>query len=106
MIENELRGATSRLDRAISYDVPLPLPKVGCSTLALKSGATRTPRTPNNYACDNSPYITFFTVLFHLVYGGNYTAAAVVQTYVSECSERGCKTSGRTVVNSMVYAKK
>jgi len=43
MIENEprLRGASSRLNCVISYDVLMPLPKVGCSAPTLKNGDTR-----------------------------------------------------------------
>jgi len=43
MIENELRlrGAASRLNRVISYDVRMPLPKVGYSTPTLKNSDMR-----------------------------------------------------------------
>jgi len=46
MIENELRlrGATSRLNRVISYDVRMPLLKMGYSTPTFENGDTR--RTP------------------------------------------------------------
>ena len=46
MNENELRlrGASSRLNRVISYDVRMPLPKVGYSTPTLKNSNMR--RTP------------------------------------------------------------